>query len=1128
MAKTLPSHKKGLQDYLLQPSERNEDLALSYFRHLYKNEFRRQSDAANADGYVEGHFVLELKGDTKHWYQGLFQGLAYERKGLRFTIVIVCAKGFLAAWSTDDIPEDLRSAVLEESGPPSSVGAKCARRFARRRQELLRTALWYQPEIGGELFLRTPQSFIDATNSFEFTLRKQRKVRQPITLKNFPHKLKEMRQFFDPDMPIKAVRAFYAMIYGPWDTHSSVTLNQRREDRATLGGIEISNLLPNRRSSFKAFVDRHIIELGDGENTDDFFSRFDAALDVVDSDFRVKHGIFFTDLSLSKFAMWLVKQKVPNLGKNYLVIDPACGSGNLVTNWRSPLELRHKVVSEIEPELLHAVEQRMKGDQWHNGKFTVVPKVSENIGLNFLDKSAGEYLSILQRYLAEKGHKADKPIAFLCNPPYRSDDDQTAASADYDVHDTIVEAVGKDAASERYCCFLAQMRLICQAAADSGMPDESILLLFTKAAWLTDRAIFQRVRSLILGSFEDIGGVLVNGKEFFDLKGTFPIAFTMWRFRGENSGLDSNRSISLTDLTHLTRAEVKNLPWGNQAHLDQKCAELLSHVQSIEVRLGANREGIRDWLGQTMLDFKRARRKSELSSKHVGGLPRNDRRVQNTKAYGESDGGVLGFMDDLTPCRTAKGESGFPWFRLNPQFMDVRKNRLFSGPPTHFGYCARSLPEAEKCFIWYALARTFASEGYPMWVDALELWKPEIDDGERLKVARYAFAIGFAENECVEAVFPSGNPIASAAEIRAVNPMSPLNPLSFWSVTIANHFRGDGKSIPDELVGKVNEVFRLWKKELKGKVELIAEFDEPYFVGPGRLTIQAGLIQIRAYAVSRDSSALIQAIDAMNLCLKRAKRDFLRLVTSKYELNYFGKESALPIPSSVLEFNPRTRFDHVVERRLALAGMLISESREDPHFGVTKFAKLFYLADVANEMELGTDYQRHAAGPLDPRALYNSEVGVLGIGKRHDYFDTLSRGAMTRFVTKRNFESLVRKATQVFGPKLGKIKELVEKLRNLTTEQAEIVATLYACWNDILIAKRLVSDTVVCEEFLKRWHPKKARFPVRRLQKALVWMRGRGIVPLGKGKPTCDRNDQDEILGHATRQRSSASTDSAV
>jgi hypothetical protein len=68
MSKELPPHVEGLRAYLSQPSERNEDLALSYFRHLYGDDFKRQSDAKGSDGYVPGHFVLELKGNANDWY----------------------------------------------------------------------------------------------------------------------------------------------------------------------------------------------------------------------------------------------------------------------------------------------------------------------------------------------------------------------------------------------------------------------------------------------------------------------------------------------------------------------------------------------------------------------------------------------------------------------------------------------------------------------------------------------------------------------------------------------------------------------------------------------------------------------------------------------------------------------------------------------------------------------------------------------------------------------------------------------------------------------------------------------------------------------------------------------------
>jgi hypothetical protein len=204
----------------------------------------------------------------------------------------------------------------------------------------------------------------------------------------------------------------------------------------------------------------------------------------------------------------------------------------------------------------------MQGDEWHNGKYTVIPKVSEGKGLNFLDKSAEEYLGILKKYLSEKGLKPDKPIAFLCNPPYRSDEDQSAESIKYEVDPSIIDITGNDGASERYCCFLAQMQRICEQAESNGLPGESILLLFTKAAWLTDRPVFRQTRNSVLSRFESKGAFIVNGKEFFDLKGKFPVAFSIWKF--SNKKLDGNRPVQITDLTWLKNKNLSEIDWDNQ------------------------------------------------------------------------------------------------------------------------------------------------------------------------------------------------------------------------------------------------------------------------------------------------------------------------------------------------------------------------------------------------------------------------------------------------------------------------------------------------------------------------------------------------------------------------------------
>ena len=532
----------------------------------------------------------------------------------------------------------------------------------------------------------------------------------------------------------------------------------------------------------------------------------------------------------------------------------------------------------------------MKGDAWHNGKFTVVPKVSENKGLNFLDCSADEYLGHIRRGLAEKALEPDKPIAFLCNPPYRSDDDQTTRSVAYNIDNAILNLTGADAAHERYCCFLAQMKLICSAAKDSGLPGESLLLLFTKSAWLTNRAIFQDIRSHIFGSFENVAGLLVDGSQFFDVKGKWPVAFTVWRYKGEDAQLDAGRAISLLDLTWLTKEQLSQVPWSDRGQTDKICSSILEEERARLVELGKQRISVREWSGLGMTDFKRDRRKVETNQIIVGGLPLNDHRQKNKKAYGEVDGRYIGFMDDLTPCRVRNSFPDRPWFRLNTQFMDFKKNRCFSGPPTHWGYCAKTLEEAKKLFFWYALARTFIQRRYPMWVDSDDMWAPKVPDRLEKRIVQMSFAIAYAENECVETYFPANNPAKGVPELFVGNPMTPLNPESFWTTILKPYVQDQPPNSVRLLVEAVDAVYRLWRAQFSSVSELLLSSRRPYFVDERGLKKTAGLAQIKDYAAENDIASLLDALNHVQSCLRLLKDEFFDCVAG--QLDYFGSEAS--------------------------------------------------------------------------------------------------------------------------------------------------------------------------------------------------------------------------------------------
>jgi hypothetical protein len=1106
MPESLPSHVEGLMAYLRQPNEKaNEDLAIAFFRKLFGEVFTRQKEARQSDGYVAGCFLLELKGETKDWLSGLFQGLAYKNLNLDFGQIVVASRSFLAIWSTEDIPLEIREEVAAERGAPSAIGSKFAKKYASQKTRLLKLAIWNGADLVTPLFVANPDLVIKRVKDFENVLRKGLKVRQKINLGNLAAVLREMKTFFDPDQPIKTVRAFYSMLYS-WTETSTVQISHKAKDQAALGGELISNLIPTRRLQFKEFVENRFIATD--AIYDDFFARYDEALDAVDRKFRIQHGIFFTDASLSKFVMWLSKQHIPELGKNYLVIDPACGSGNLVTNWRSPLELRHKVVSEIEPELLFAVEQRMKGDMWHRDKFTVVPKVSENRGLNFLHCSAAEYLNVIRLSLEEKGHHPDKPIAFLCNPPYRSDDDQAATGIGYEVHPSILAETGLDAGSERYCCFLAQMKLVCDAAKESGLPGESLLLLFTKSAWLTRRKTFENIRNQVLGSFEHVAGALVNGSEFFDVKGTWPVAFTVWRYKGKDASLDANRSVPLLDLTWMKRADLVEIAWDEPEKVELACRRLMKDEKSRAIEIGTSRRSIRDWSEATMVDFKRDRRKAEKDLRIVGGLPLNDRRQRNKKAYGQIDGRYIGFMDDLTPCRVKTSVPDRPWFRLNAQFMDSKKNRCFSGPPTHWGYCATDLESAKKLFFWYALARTFVQRSYPMWVDSDDMWAPSISAILEKHIFATAFAIAFAENECVEAYFPANNPVSGVPELFVSNPMSPINPQSFWSIVLRPYIDSSVSNQVNSLIEAVDGVYQEWRTLFKSTSELPTSRDRPYTIDSHGLTETAGLIQIKEYAIANNVDKLREKLGVVQERLRIVKDDFFGLMNRKEAVDYFGIPNAQP--SQELIVPERTKFDRIICKRLALATVLVKDLHDDPNFGRTKLAKLFYLADLHEGLNLETEYYREAAGPLDQRALYNERIGIEALAQKHHLFRHEMKGRMVRYTPSSNIDKAKEFIDRHLGSKIVDIRRLSTTFKPLNTDQTEIVATLFACWNDLLLRKRSPTDDEIVTEFLHHWHPKKSRFSRARLAKALGWMRDEGIIPKGTGRATNTKPVQRE------------------
>jgi hypothetical protein len=186
-----------------------------------------------------------------------------------------------------------------------------------------------------------------------------------------------------------------------------------------------------------------------------------------------------------------------------------------------------------------------------------------------------------------------------------------------------------------------------------------------------------------------------------------------------------------------------------------------------------------------------------------------------------------------------------------------------------------------------------------MWVDADDIWAPKIPSKFKKNIFELAFAIGYAENECVETTFPANNPIDGVPELTTTNPMTPLIKNSFWVSTMYPYCTGTTSNGAINLIKAVDKLFQTWKGLLKDHLELPIS-NQPYLLDGRGLSLGSGLIQIRAFAKESKNEVLLMQISKIQELLKSLKNEFCELVTRAEGLNYFGstKKKATSVTES--------------------------------------------------------------------------------------------------------------------------------------------------------------------------------------------------------------------------------------
>lgn len=186
---------------------------------------------------------------------------------------------------------------------------------------------------------------------------------------------------------------------------------------------------------------------------------------------------------------------------------------------------------------------------------------------------------------------------------------------------------------------------------------------------------------------------------------------------------------------------------------------------------------------------------------------------------------------------------------------------------------------------------------------------------------------------------------------------------------------------------------------------------------------------------------------------------------------------------------------------LALAYRAHEHGGKLSYFGHVKAEKVAHMIEARLGIDLGRAPVKDAAGPNDYPHLKKVEHRARKAG----FFDFQRVGRGYRVSVLPGFDKLIERTHDDLGERYEEVMRLIELMLPLDTERAEIVATVYAAWNNLLLDGLSASDEDIVRASREDWHPDKLKIERSRFFKAIGWMRDKELTPTGSGKRVAAR-----------------------
>lgn len=296
----------------------------------------------------------------------------------------------------------------------------------------------------------------------------------------------------------------------------------------------------------------------------------------------------------------------------------------------------------------------------------------------------------------------------------------------------------------------------------------------------------------------------------------------------------------------------------------------------------------------------------------------------------------------------------------------------------------------------------------------------------------------------------------------------------------------------------MQEYLLTFTRGMKSKFLSLVEYSTH---GTCRIDSEKLLMSVVALPPKQEQERILRRVDIlMVMCDELEKRVEetracqIKLLDALVHTRSKGNAEKNPGNASI----PKAQIIDLAAYRASIGCYTLSKLANAQYFGRTAAAKVMYLAQAHIGLDLDMKPEREAAGPLDPW-IYDFERQ----GQRRGWFE-VNEKALANGRKKTEYRCLsalsepTANAEALMTPsRKAEFDRLLYALADKKTEEVEIIATLFAVWNDFLIDGVRPTDAQIISELRENWHERKARFTPAELGRWLDWLRKEGIVPRG-------------------------------